>query len=117
MVGGEVPWEKHASGSSFGHTGAGGCVSFGDVQNEVESCAACIACHLCSIAMLCSDPFAPLATVLTPHQLAFAYTPNKMQPGLLGDYRSVELIESAYACLASQRPSPSASSAAAASKL
>jgi hypothetical protein len=37
MVGGDVPWKKYASDSSFGHTGAGGCVSFGDVQNEVLS--------------------------------------------------------------------------------
>ena len=36
MVGGDVPWNKHASGGSFGHTGAGGCVSFADVQNEVR---------------------------------------------------------------------------------
>ena len=35
MVGGDVPWKKYASDSSFGHTGAGGCVSFGDTQNEV----------------------------------------------------------------------------------
>lgn len=41
-----------------------------------------------------------LSVQFTPHQLAFAFVANKMQPGLLGDYRSVELIESAYACLA-----------------
>jgi hypothetical protein len=33
---------------------------------------------------------------LTPSQLAFAYVANKMQPGLLGDHRSVELIATAY---------------------
>lgn len=74
MVGGDVPWKKHASSGSFGHTGAGGSVSFADVQNE----------------------------------LAFAYVPNKMQPGILGDYRAEELIESAYACLAEQRRSSAA---------
>lgn len=111
-----MPWEKCASDGSFGHTGAGGCVSFGDVQNEVELSSLWRLSSL-PIALQCSNTWAPLATVLTPHQLAFAYTPNKMQPGLLGDYRSVELIESAYACLASQGPSPSANSAAAASKL
>jgi hypothetical protein len=35
MVGGDVPWTKFASDGSFGHTGAGGCVSFGDVDNQV----------------------------------------------------------------------------------
>ena len=37
MVGGDVPWSAHASAGSFGHTGAGGCVAFADVQNEVTS--------------------------------------------------------------------------------
>ena len=41
MVGGDVPWSAHASTGSFGHTGAGGCVAFADVQNEVTSLAAC----------------------------------------------------------------------------
>ncbi len=53
------------------------------------------------------------AAEFTPHQLAFAYVANKMQPGLLGDYRSVELIESAYACVAAKN----VSNAACASKL
>jgi hypothetical protein len=37
MVGGDVPWSAHASAGSFGHTGAGGCVAFADVHNEVTS--------------------------------------------------------------------------------
>jgi hypothetical protein len=113
MVGGDVPWKACASRSSFGHTGAGGCVSFGDADNEVLFVRLLLALTWpprCSFephqlfghdALVFKSRVArALSVQFTPHQLAFAFVANKMQPGLLGDYRSVELIESAYACLA-----------------
>ena len=113
-----MPWKACASSSSFGHTGAGGCVSFGDVENEVASGAriAITLLHLNPHELFGHDAHVfesrlvrALPVQFTPHQLAFAYVANKMQPGLLGDYRSVELIESAYACLARQNFSNAAS--------
>ena len=84
-----------------------------------------VPCSFCFCLLLFS--FWHVATpAFTPQQLAFAYVANKMQPGLLGDYRShvtchmmphvtrhrsVELIETAYACVAAHNaPNVAASS-------